>query len=63
MNVINGKDKKILNSIEEQLKEVPEKNKLNHKYMLLKEKTANYLLSPFEILLLCNSTVSLELKN
>lgn len=63
MNVMNGKDKKILNFIEEELKTVPEKNKLNQKYSLLKEKGSTYLLSPFEILLLCNSTVSLELKN
>ncbi len=63
MNVMNGKDKGILYSVEEQLKDVPEKNKLTQKYSLLKEYSANYLLSPFEILLLCNSTISLELKN
>ncbi len=63
MKVMNGKDKGILDSLEEQLKDVPEKNKLTQKYALLKEHNANYLLSPFEILLLCNSTVSLELKN
>lgn len=63
MNVMNGKDKGILYSVEEQLKDVPEKNKLTQKYSLFKEYSANYLLSPFEILLLCNSTISLELKN
>ena len=63
MNVMNGKDKAILNTIEEELKDVPEKNKLTQKYSLLKEHNASYLLSPFEILLLCNSTVSLEIKN
>ncbi|MBK8399196.1 MAG: hypothetical protein IPL26_28640 [Leptospiraceae bacterium] len=63
MNVMNGKDKRIIDSIEEQLMDVPEKNKLMQKYTLLKEKEATYLLSPFEILLLCNSTVVLELKN
>ncbi|MBP7282504.1 MAG: hypothetical protein KBA66_13065 [Leptospiraceae bacterium] len=62
MNVMNGKDSTILEFIEDQLKDVPEKNKLIQKYTLLKEKEASYLLSPFEILLLCNSTVALELK-
>jgi len=63
MSVMNGKDRVILDLLEEELKNVPEKNKLIQKYSLLKEHNASYLLSPFEILLLCNSTISLELGN
>lgn len=63
MKVMNGKENSFLADIEEELKDIPEKNKLNRKYILLKEHNACYLLSPFEILLLCNSTISLELKN
>ncbi|HMV45339.1 MAG TPA: hypothetical protein PKD50_22630, partial [Leptospiraceae bacterium] len=63
MKVMNGKDAAILDTIDQQLKDVPEKLKLNKKYLILKEHNASFLLNPFEILLLCNSTVALELKN
>jgi hypothetical protein len=61
INKIYGKDKEFNLSIENKLKDIPDKNKLVIKYNFLKELDNLTLLSPFEIILLLNSTSSLEL--
>lgn len=61
INIMNGKDKKFNQTIEEKLSGVAEKDKLIKKYQILKEAHNLAVLSPFEIILLLSSNKSLEL--
>lgn len=62
MKKLNGKEEGIYNQIHNDLGSPDHPNYLTEKYSLLKEMKFTYLLSPFELLLLFNSTILLELK-
>ena len=62
ISLLNGKDTSYHKSIEEKLASVDEKMKLHSKFTLLKEAKFLVNLTPFELILLFNSSVSMELR-